>query len=56
MSEETLKPCPFCGGEAESETTICDDLVRCKSCGASIVFDTRIVGSAIVAWNTRPND
>lgn len=51
----TLKPCPFCGGEADL-----DDLgyprVRCTKCGAS--SDPVIVGAdkiqiAIDDWNTR---
>lgn len=45
MSEPKLKPCPFCGGEANVEQTACGkrDLssvelrfaICCKKCGAS---------------------
>jgi hypothetical protein len=44
-----LKPCPFCGGEAEEDATACaeyyghdhqDYTIRCKSCKAQIEIDT----------------
>jgi Lar family restriction alleviation protein len=51
MSE--LKPCPFCGGKAETNFTaqFWHFTVRCESCGASItkkinpmeIIDTRAV-------------
>ena len=47
MSDETLKPCPFCGGEAEAVHEI-DDLwvtVECTECGALV--------DGIAAWNAR---
>ena len=44
-----LKPCPFCGGEAEVTVEI-DDLrsVECTSCGALV--------DGIDEWNTRAVD
>ena len=44
---EELKPCPFCGGNAEAVHEI-DDLwatVECTGCGASV--------DGIAAWNAR---
>lgn len=54
MSE--LKPCPFCGGEAEIRHQTDPDAVvyfaRCNLCGTkSIPFLS--VDSAIKRWNTR---
>jgi len=49
--EETLKPCPFCGGEAYWDT-MPEKWVVCKICGA----ETRLCQSkdeAIEAWNKR---
>ena len=53
MSEE-LKPCPFCGGEAE----IYNDgfggnwAVRC-ACGAEVSGYIETEAEAVAAWNTR---
>lgn len=51
-----LKPCPFCGGEAEpfnpfenTEGTWC---VLCSECAASTGFE-QTEAEAIAAWNTR---
>lgn len=61
MSEE-LKPCPFCGGEAEA---FYDDAggvyeVQCQECGAepyigsrSGALGMRTLGDVIKAWNRR---
>lgn len=57
-----LKPCPFCGGEAEAEHYESDDfyggyLIFCTKCGAQITpcnasgYDARKI--AIESWNTR---
>jgi hypothetical protein len=47
-----LKPCPFCGGEADiGGDPHSDRWVFCIKCYAS-VFDTYLDG-AIQSWNTR---
>ncbi len=52
MSEEELKPCPFCGSTNlyHTETSIFH-AVWCKDCGAMVDIDD---GDAIKLWNTRP--
>ncbi len=56
---ENLKPCPFCGGEAELVTNINFDAVwaECKSdgCGCEIV-GKRTKMDAIDNWNTRTQE
>ena len=56
MSE--LKPCPFCGGEAEAYVSPAKDgwnYVFCKKCQTSVDnYDT--AAEAIEAWNRRAND
>lgn len=52
MNNEELKPCPFCGGEAEIVMSGGDRRVDCKKCGArSDWYDTE--AEAIAAWNRR---
>lgn len=55
MNEE-LKPCPFCGGDAEFDYTEAEDdgmgRCECMSCGVGY-FDDR--DSAIKQWNKRGN-
>ena len=61
MSEIKLKPCPFCGGKAETVYAPNDINrwgVQCKSCGCTVeveewkgVEDTK--ENAIKAWNRR---
>ena len=52
---ETLRPCPFCGGEAKELTG--EDAaphrwtVECDSCGAHVGSDTR--HKARAKWNRR---
>lgn len=48
----TLNPCPFCGGEAEIESS--DRYVRavCPACGARTV-SKYTAEAAVAAWNTR---
>lgn len=49
---EKLKPCPFCGGEAEVVMSGGDRRVDCKKCGArSDWYDTEV--EAVAAWNNR---
>ena len=54
---EALKPCPFCGGDAEfcGNTQHQMFWVLCKRCHAS-PGDKRNRAEAITAWNTRPTD
>ena len=59
MDNLTLKPCPFCGGEAilvKDFSSFKDwTYVRCKECGAS----TSVSGNAYKAielWNRRVAD
>lgn len=52
MSEIKLKPCPFCGGEAELIGEYSNIFVFCSECRCS----TEILNTerkAIQAWNTR---
>lgn len=52
MDNEKIKPCPFCGGEAEFVMSGGDRRVDCKKCGArSDWYDTE--AEAIAAWNNR---
>lgn len=53
MSDERLKPCPFCGGEA---TFIGNTrTIKCKCCGGAFVCTNPIITALEVAaaWNTR---
>ena len=60
MSEEKLKPCPFCGGEAKLYSRAVDWLlsehvVRCKKCHCMTdTYDTKV--ETIEAWNNRVVD
>ncbi|MCK5610278.1 Lar family restriction alleviation protein [Candidatus Pacearchaeota archaeon] len=63
MSEK-LKPCPFCGGEAElspfgfgpvNEPSVLSGMMACcknEKCSCTIMGDTE--AEAIAAWNHRP--
>ena len=61
MSEEKLKPCPFCGGEAELEITgLYWDVnckrwdVNCKRCLANVgAYKCYNKKQAVEAWNRR---
>lgn len=48
-----LKPCPFCGGEADfiGET----QTIKCKSCGGAFIVTNPAINLLEVAnaWNTR---
>ena len=52
MSDD-LKPCPFCGGEAELCGMVGTRYIRCTSCGCDgpIFQDTK--KEAVESWNTR---
>lgn len=56
MTEE-LKPCPFCGGEAEFNSDEFGEGVCCKSCGATLhngVYGEEWRRLASADWNARP--
>ena len=54
MSEIKLKPCPFCGGEADTNLMFGRVGVTCTKCGANIRMEHAvIVDKAIEAWNRR---
>ena len=57
MSKLKLKPCPFCGGEAETENrhNRYTDWweVKCTDCNASINERYDWEFQAVEAWNTR---
>lgn len=54
--KNTLKPCPFCGGEAIVESYYRDYAVSCRKCEAATrrYYPTR--EEAERAWNRRAND
>lgn len=52
MGDE-LKPCPFCGGEAEMrEGSSTKPYVRCKRCGCR-TGSSRYRGNVAKSWNAR---
>lgn len=56
MTEE-LKPCPFCGSEAEFNSDEFGECVCCKSCGATLhngVYGEEGRKLASADWNARP--
>ena len=57
MSEE-LKPCPFCGGEADVIQPMQKSPYNayCQVCGCVLFTDHKQKGKAIKAWNRRVND
>lgn len=48
--QETLLPCPFCGGTGVGVLW----WVECKTCGAFGGYADGTTSGAISAWNTRP--
>ena len=57
MTETELKPCPFCGGEAEFNSDEFGEGVCCKSCGATMrngVYGECGRKLASADWNARP--
>ena len=62
MSDEKLKPCPFCGGEAKRFTIGDDepnnaggDCIGCTKCGASSHVEFGRKENLVSRWNTRPS-
>ena len=53
MTEQKLKPCPFCGGKAETYPYYFNEwYIGCGECSCDLgVFDTK--EEAIEAWNKR---
>ena len=53
MSDERLKPCPFCGGEATFVGNT--RTIKCKCCGGAFVCTNPLITALEVAaaWNTR---
>ena len=49
--EDRLKPCPFCGGEADTEWHHGYWGVRCENCCAEVTADG--MDDVIDKWNTR---
>ena len=66
MIEETLKPCPFCNGEAklyreQNHGGLNGSVVRCEKCGAKgkwvqLSYTCASDNAAIEAWNGRVKD
>ncbi len=53
MTEPKLKPCPFCGGEAEyDEDFFGRAYIQCSNCEAHLQ-DKKAYQDCIEAWNTR---
>jgi len=63
MTSPDLKPCPFCGSEAEKiirrpvENGLPEYIIRCTGirCGAEVV-GWMVDVTAIKAWNTREDN
>ena len=56
---ETLKPCPFCGGmpiAVVDDETEGDFGVKCFVCGGCIYPEKKTLDEAIEIWNRRAND
>lgn len=51
-----LKPCPFCGNEAQEIRLWAADYIACSSCGATTRASITGIETAIAAWNRRAND
>ena len=53
MTEPKLKPCPFCGGEAEyDEDFFGRAYIQCSNCEAHLQ-DKKAYQDCIEAWNKR---
>jgi Lar family restriction alleviation protein len=56
VENKELKPCPFCGGEAEVIDGPCNSWqVMCGGCFAKADWSNDSCAKAIAAWNTRPD-
>lgn len=54
QSEQNLKSCPFCGGEA---AFVADNrIIKCKICGGAFICTNPLISTmeAAEAWNNRP--
>lgn len=56
MENRELKPCPFCGGEADfiGETAT----IKCKQCGGAFIVTNPLISKleASEAWNRRADN
>ena len=57
---DKLKPCPFCGGEAELRVNVCAVYIACTECSAESVHVLTspmytAADKAAEAWNNRVN-
>jgi len=53
MADVSLKPCPFCGGEAVLHDECYPDYVQCTQCGAEVRGVCFGLDAADVKWNRR---
>ena len=58
MDEIKLKPCPFCGGEAEINMIYGTYFVGCSNCHAGIIpiYEEMSLDKKVEEWNRRTND
>lgn len=62
QTEQGLKPCPFCGGEAQIASTMHMGMrayrffAVCLVCGAEMPRTSRTIKQATEAWNRRSDN